>query len=76
MDGSGVTVSSALQVFRFQARVLGNSSQHPWAKFFAIVEGEHKVGPCFSGKCAMRSCLALLGLAKLQQGGENTPRLA
>ena len=65
MEGLGVTVPAALQVFRFQTRVLGDTSQHAWPKFFAIMESEHKVGPCFSGKSAVRPCLALLIPAEL-----------
>ena len=76
MEGLGVTVSRALQVLRFQARVLGDSSQHAWPKFFAVMEGEHKVGPCFSSKGAMRPRLALLIPAELQQSGEDAPSLA
>ena len=76
MEGLGVTVPGALQVFRFQARELGDSSQHAWPKFFAVMEGEHKVGPFFSGKGAMRPRLALLIPAKLQQRGEDAPGLA
>ena len=76
MEGLGVTVPRALQVFRFQTRMFGDSSQHAWPKFFAVMEGEHKVGPCFSGKGAMRPGLALLIPAELQQSGEHPPGLA
>ena len=71
-----VTVPGALQVLRFQTRVLRDSNQHAWPKFLAIVESEHKVGPSFSGKGAMRTRLALLIPAELQQSGEDAPSLA
>ena len=76
MEGLGITVPGALQVFRFQTSVLGDSSQHAWPKFFAVMESEYKVGPCFSGKGAMRPGLALLIPAELQQSGEDAPGLA
>ena len=75
-EGLGVTVPGALQVLRFQTRVLRDSNQHAWPKFLAIVESEHKVGPSFSGKGAMRTRLALLIPAELQQSGEDAPSLA
>ena len=76
MGELGATAPGPLEVFRFQARELGDSSQHAWPKFFAVMEGEHKVGPCFSGKGAMRPGLALLIPAELQQSGEHPPGLA
>ena len=76
MEGLGVTVSRALQILRFQARVLGDSSQHTRPKFFAVMESEYKVGPFFSGKGAMRPSLALLIPVELQQSGEHAPGLA
>ena len=76
MEGLGVTVPRALQVLRLQTRVLGDSSQNAWPKFFAVMESEHKVGPCFSGKGAMRPRLALLIPAELQQSSEDAPGFA
>ena len=76
MGGLGATAPGPLKVFRFQARVLADSSQHAWPEFFAVMEGEHKVGPCFSGKGAMRPRLALLIPTELLQSGENASGLA
>jgi hypothetical protein len=35
-------------VVRLEARVFGQTSKHPRTEFFALVEGENKVGPSWS----------------------------
>ena len=67
VEGLGVALCAALQVFWRKTSVLGNSRQHSGTNFFPVMEGERDVRPSGPGKRSVRSSLPLDGPAQLQQ---------
>jgi len=49
----GIVLTQALQVVWLQARMLGNSRQHLWPDFLAVMEGENEIWPAVAGQRSM-----------------------
>lgn len=70
-DRIGITRGHALQVLGLEAGVLGDAREHAWAKLFAIVEGEHEIGPTLARQSAMRTRLTLDPPSELEKRSED-----
>ena len=55
MEGLGVTLRGALQVFWMKARVLCDAGKHARTEFLAVMEGEYEVNPALTRQRAMRA---------------------
>jgi hypothetical protein len=51
--------------------VLGYSCEHPWSDLFAIMKGEHEVGPTVASQYLVRSALSDDAPAKTEQRTEH-----
>jgi len=48
-----VALPQQLQVVWLEARMLGNSRQHLWSDFLAVMEGENEIWPAIASKLSM-----------------------
>ena len=63
------------EVFGLKARVLGHTRKHAWTEFLAVMESEHKVGPAFPRKSAVRASLTLQMPTDPEKSRKDAPSL-
>jgi hypothetical protein len=64
-----------LQIFGFEARVLGYASQHLGTDLIFIMKGEDHIRPTGTGEDPVRAGFTLDTPANAEKRGKNAPRL-